>query len=187
MKKPLLVAGLLLAACSASAQNNVIKANIFSPFVATGSFFYEHKLNASSSMQLGAYYTNWDVESTGLSFTGFGVTPEYRFYLSNTKEAMRGFYVGPFLRYQNLELKVGDTSGSSSEGRAELNTFGGGVVVGHQWIFRERFSIDTFLGPSYNGGSIVVKDGSGNSETFDSGRPFIGFGLRTGATLGFAF
>ena len=194
MKKILFASGLLLAAGTASAQNNVVKVNILSPIVKTGSFFFEHKLSASSSAQLGGLFTSWSIADTKVS--GFAVTPEYRFYLSSSKEAMEGFYVGPFVRYQNLTLSSentytsfdsnGDPTTTTSKAEASLNTFGGGVVVGRQWIFKERFSLDTFLGPSYNAGTAKAKDSSSSNATFDSGS-FSGFGIRTGITFGIAF
>ena len=161
-----------------------------------GSFFFEHKLSESSSFEIGGLFTSWSINDADTDVTGFAITPEYRFYLSNTKKAMEGFYVGPFLRYQNLTLKNtstytdfdnnGNTVTRTEESAAELNTFGGGVVVGHQWIFKQRFSLDTFLGPSFNGGSISYKTTSNGSDSIDPG-PFDGFGIRTGVTFGIAF
>lgn len=188
MKTLLIAAGLLLAAGSASAQSNIVKVNVLSPLVRTGSFFYEHKLNDASSLELGGLFTSWTV--LGTKITGFAITPEYRFYLSANKPALQGFYVGPFLRYQNLTLKAPyqayDDNGNATTQTAEaaLNTFGGGVVVGHQWVFRQRFALDTFLGPSYNGGTI--KDKSTNGGSFDTGT-FDRFGLRAGIAFGIAF
>lgn len=192
MKKLLFASGLLLAAGSASAQDNVIKVNILSPIVKTGSFFFEHKINASSSVQLGALFTNWSVDNTKI--TGFAITPEYRFYLSDSKEALRGFYVAPYLRYQNLTLSNtyqnynGSSGGyTTSPDEASLNTFGGGILIGHQWIFKQRFSLDTFLGPSYNGGTLSYKNSSGSSSgNIDAGL-FKGYGIRAGVTFGIAF
>ena len=191
MKKILFASGLLLAAGSASAQDNVVKVNILSPLVKTGSFFFEHKLSSSSSVQLGALFTNWSVADTKVS--GFAITPEYRFYLSESKEAPRGFYVAPFVRYQNLTLKNSyeayDYSNNTSQTQtdeASLNTFGGGILIGHQWIFKQRFSLDTFLGPSYNGGSLTYKSSNGSNGNLDAG-PFQGFGIRSGITFGIAF
>ena len=188
----LLATGLLLAAGTASAQNNVVKVNVLSPLVKTGSFFFEHKLSESSSFEIGGLFTSWNIGDTDV--TGFAITPEYRFYLSSTKNAMEGFYVGPFLRYQNLTLNNTstytdfDSNGNvitrTDESEAALNTFGGGVVVGHQWLFKQRFSLDTFLGPSFNGGSVSYKDN--NNGTVDPGS-FDGFGIRTGLTFGIAF
>jgi hypothetical protein len=191
MKKLLLPAALLLlAASSASAQDNIIKVNILSPLVKTGSFFFEHKLNESSSLQLGGLFTSYNIGDTDLS--GFAITPEYRYYLSDRKEAMEGFYVAPFLRYQNLTLKSTYTSyngtgtGTSQQTeKASLDTFGGGILIGHQWIFKQHFSLDLFLGPSYNGGTVKY-EGSQGTQTLDAGS-FKGFGVRSGITFGFAF
>ena len=181
----------MLAAGAASAQDNVLKVNILSPIVKTGSFFFEHKLSDNSSFQLGGLFTKWSI-TDGTEFSGFAITPEYRFYLSERKDAMEGFYVGPYLRYQNLTLLDTYTSFDSNgnpttdKQEASLNTFGGGVVVGHQWLFKERFSLDVFLGPSYNGGKLSYKDSSSSNENLDSGT-FTGFGVRSGITFGIAF
>lgn len=162
----------------ANAQRNVIKANIFSPILRTGSFFYEQAVNENSSLQLGFFYTGIKIDET--RFSGFGITPEYRLYLSESKDVLNGFYVGPFLRYQNFKLED-----ELSNDEAKLTTFGGGVLVGHQWIFKERFSLDTFIGPSYFGGSIEV-EGDADEEDF-SADIFNGFGVRIGVTFGIAF
>lgn len=52
-------------------------------------------------------------------------------------------------------------------------------------MFKHRFTLDTFLGPSHNGGSLKVTDGQA-SQTFDAGA-FQGFGLRAGVTFRVAF
>ncbi|MCB2378383.1 DUF3575 domain-containing protein [Hymenobacter sp. BT635] len=191
MKKLLLAAAIVAgSSSSALAQSNVVKVNIISPLVKTGSFFFEHKLNDNSSVQLGALVTSWKIEDT--RFSGFAITPEYRFYLSEKNPAPNGFYVGPFLRYQNLtvtdKFTYGDTNGSmqTEEVEAKLNTIGGGVVVGRQWIFKERFALDIFLGPSYNTGDLKVQTTGTDPETFDADT-FLGFGIRTGITFGIAF
>lgn len=184
MKKFLLSAGLLAGlSTTASAQTNAFKINIFSPLVRTGSFFFEHKVSEHSSAQLGALFTAWSVGETRIS--GFALTPEYRFYLSE-KPALEGFYFAPFLRYQNLSLTEPTGYASSArDDKATLSTFGGGMLAGYQLLFKRRFTLDGFLGPSYNGGSLKVE--SENSQTtFDVGT-FQGFGLRAGVTFGVAF
>lgn len=87
MKKNLIVALVFLLAggvfTSAKAQENVFKINIFSPIVKTFNVSYERKLSATSSFQLGAFYTGYSAGET--KFSGFGLTPEYRFYLSESE------------------------------------------------------------------------------------------------------
>lgn len=183
----LVATGLLLGAPTASAQTNALKVNLLSPLFRTGSFFYERKLNAASSLQLGGLVTHLGLGDTKIS--GFAITPEYRRYLSNEKQALEGFYVAPFVRYQNLGLSLQTTAddGTSATAKAVLNTIGGGVVVGHQWLYRQRVTLDTFFGPSYNSNFMKIKATGGDaSASFDVGT-FQGFSLRTGITLGVAF
>jgi hypothetical protein len=179
MKKNLTIALILFlsggAFMTAKAQDNVVKINIFSPIVKTFNLSYERKISATSSFQLGGFYTGYS--TGGTKFSGFGVTPEYRFYLSES-EAPAGVYVAPFLRYQNFKLTEDEFD---SEGT--LSMFGGGLVIGKQWIFKEKISLDIFIGPQYSAGDVKVESGA---DTFDTD-VFDGFGIRTGLTLGFAF
>ncbi|MBL7871831.1 MAG: DUF3575 domain-containing protein [Cyclobacteriaceae bacterium] len=169
---PLLFFGLSLAGV---AQENVFKINIFSPVVKTLNVSYERKLSATGSFQLGFFYTGYSTDGT--KFSGIGITPEYRFYLSET-EAPQGVYVAPFIRYQNFKLEE-----ESTNDKGTLSMFGGGLIIGKQWIFKEKISLDIFIGPSYSSGNVKVDSGQ---DSFDTG-VFDGFGVRTGVTLGFAF
>jgi hypothetical protein len=160
-------------------RSNAFKVNIFSPVVKSGSFFYERKVNNTSSAQLGGGFTAYKADE--LKISGVFFTPEYRFYLTN--QAMNGFYVAPFLRYQNL--KIEDTeSDPAHPNKAKLTTFGGGLVAGRQWMFKDIVTLDIFIGPSYNSGDLKVTSGS---EVADIPGVFNGFGVRTGLTLGIAF
>lgn len=157
------------------AQERAIKVNILSPIVRTVSVFYENAVSDQSSLQIGFYYTGASISET--KFRGFGITPEYRFYLSETS-AIEGFYIAPFLRYSNLDISEGI---SGDEGT--LSSIGGGLVIGRQWVFKEKVTVDLFIGPQYVNGSLKVTNGEGGS--FDTG-VFDGFGVRPGVTIGFA-
>lgn len=161
----------------AQSKSSVIKINILSPVVRTLSAFYEKPLSETSSFQLGLQYTG--ARLVGIRYSGFAITPEYRFYLSKTTDAPNGFYVAPFLRYQNLTVRDVDLTTSGTD--AKLNTFGGGVLVGRQWLFgrSENVALDLFIGPSYNAGSV-------NGDDIDVSSGFNGFGLRFGLALGLA-
>ncbi len=163
---------------SAQGPQNVLKLNIFSPIVSTISVSYERALSTQNSAQLNIFYTGASVGDT--RFRGLGITPEYRFYLSENKDAPAGFYVGPFLRYQNFNV-----SDELSTAEGSLSTFGGGVLIGGHWLFKEKFSLDTFIGPSYASGNLSVEDNA-SEESFDIGF-FDGFGVRFGVTIGYAF
>jgi hypothetical protein len=179
MKKAFLACALFAGVLSANAQKqNVFKVNIFSPVAKTGSFFYERALNAKSSAQLGVGFTAYN--KNDIKISGIFFTPEYRFYLSTNHEAPTGFYVGPYLRYQNLKI---EEKASGSNGEAKLTTFGGGLVAGRHWIFSDIVSLDIFAGPNYNSGDVKVT--SGNVTEVPTS--FKGFGARVGVTLGLAF
>jgi len=83
------------------AQSQVIKINFLSLIVKTLNVSYEKVLETDNSIQLGVFFTGASIGDTKL--TGFGITPEYRFYLSET-ESPEGVYVAPFLRYTNFDM-----------------------------------------------------------------------------------
>lgn len=176
----------------AQAQQNAIKLNIFSLAVGTFNASFEHAINDNHTAQLGFYYLGYKTGSGTYktSFSGIGITPEYRIYFD---EALSGWYIAPYLRYQNYTLKQDyddyDTNGNYigvATAKGTLQTFGGGVIAGHQWLLGEHFTIDMFLGPGYNGGSVKVTDGDENQANFSTGL-FDGFTIRWGVTFGFAF
>ncbi len=175
------------------AQENAVKLNIFSLAIGTYNVSYERALNDMNTAQLGIFYLNWGMGSGDYktSFTGLGITPEYRHYFD---QSLYGFYVAPFLRYQNYTLKqdyddYDDVTMTTTTGTAKgtLQTFGGGVIAGHQWCLGEHFTIDMFLGPSFNAGAVSVSDDSDDPDYQFSTGAFDGFGVRWGMTFGFAF
>ena len=175
MKKLIILAIVLFTGAATYAQSNALKINLLSPIVKTFNFQFERVISETGSLQIGFFYTGYSPE--GISFNGFGVTPEYRVYLGDDA-APDGFFVAPFFRYQTFNMKDAD---SGDEGT--FSSLGGGVIVGRQWIFKEVVTFEAFLGPKYSSGNVEVTSGT---DTFDTG-VFDGFGLRAGITLGFAF
>lgn len=160
-----------------NAQSNVIKFNIFAPIVKTANFQYERAFG-NKSFQLGLFYTAFSPETT--EFSGFGITPEFRFYLSETP-APAGFYAAPFLRYQSFTIEETDPDFAA---KGTFSAFGGGLIIGKQWIFKERVALDLFIGPTFNSGKVEAE--SGDSGDLDAGT-FDGFGVRFGVCFGLAF
>lgn len=180
MKKILLAATVLFVGITAVSaqkvsQENNFKVNIFSPLVRTASVFYERKLGASTTGQLGFFYTGYSIDN--LKLRGFGITPEFRYYASQDKGAMNGFYLAPFVRYQNYTL-------TEDANKGEFTSFGGGLLIGNQWMLKGGLNIDLFIGPSLSSGTIKVKSGTDN---FDLPFGIEGFGIRSGLTVGIAF
>jgi hypothetical protein len=165
---------LLFPSAFSQDKNNNLKINIFSPIAKTLNLQYEHKLTADQSFQFGAFYTGYS--SVGTSLSGIGLTSEYRFYLTN--EVFNGVYIAPYLRYQNYTL----TDDQNDKGT--LTTFGGGLIFGRQWLFKDKITFDIFIGPSYNSGFTKVTAGTNN---FQYNGSINGFGVRGGVCFGFAF
>ena len=161
-------------------KKNIIKVNLFSPIVRTASIFYEREVSETVSAQLGFFYTGASIDDT--EFRGFGITPEVRFYLSD-KGTPEGFFIAPFVRYQNFNLTIEDAD-LQIDSEADLTGIGGGLLIGGQWVFKDVVSLDVWGGPSYSSVSIDVT--SGDEDDFSLGS-VDGFGVRFGVTLGFAF
>ena len=183
MKNIFFTLGLLgCTTLAAQAQTSALKLNLLSLPVKTASLFYEHKTNDMASFQIGAAYTSYSVSDT--KFSGIAITPEYRFYI--TGEALQGFFIGPYLRYQNYNLSSTDFyygSGTTSTSEAKLSTFGGGINLGYQWVFKQHIVLEPFLRLGYNAGSVKTTSGNGN---FDSGS-FNGGSYLPGLNFGYAF
>jgi len=156
----------------AATEKNVIKVNSLALIIRTGAVFYEREISDLTSAQLGIAYLNYKISDTHLD--GVIITPEVRFYIR--KNALDGFYIGPYLRYNNYGF-----DDNSSTGKYEA--FGGGVSFGRQWIFKKGFVIDVFFGGHYTSSTVKLTTGT---ETPDLTR-IEGFSIRTGFSLGFAF
>jgi hypothetical protein len=158
-----------------SVDKNVLKINTLSLFLGTGSIFYERKVSDMSSAMMGVGYLSFKFGDT--KFTGLILTPEYRIYVK--KNAIDGFYVAPYLRYQNYTLK-----NDAESAKGTLSNMGGGVAFGRQWITDSGFTMDLFFGGHYGSGKLSVDSGSSTSFNTDN---FNGFKTRMGFALGFSF
>lgn len=156
-------------------EKNVLKVNTLSLLLGTGSIFYDRKISDMTSAQLGVGYLNYKFTDT--RFTGLILTPEFRIYPK--KNAIDGFYIAPYFRYQEytLENKTAGAKGS-------LTSFGGGLLFGRQWIMKSGFTMDLFFGGHY--GSASAKATSGSTDSFNTDL-FSGIRPRIGFSLGFAF
>lgn len=155
-------------------EKNVLKVNTLALIIGTGSIFYERKISDMTSAQLGFAFLSYKFGDT--RFTGLILTPEYRIYPKNS--AIDGFYIAPFLRYQNFTVK-----NTSTDGKGTLTSIGGGVDFGRQWILAKGFTMDLFFGGYYSSSKVKVNSGT---DSFDTSN-LTGFRPRIGFSLGFAF
>lgn len=180
MKKSLI---LLLAIFSsgigitnAQLKSNVIKTSLVSPFLSTYVLAYERALNEDMGVQMGFYYSG--ASTLGANFSGFSLTPEFRYYLSEEKVAPNGAFIAPYLRYQNFTID--EDSGTAS---ATFTGIGGGLLIGVQRIFKETISLSAFIGPAYISPTVEYEDPE--NQFFDRGAG--GFWARAGINVGVAF
>ena len=182
MKKLVLLTAFTAVLLSSKAQEgghkNAIKLNPLSLIFATGNVAYERAVGAKSSLQLGVFFSGFKLSD--LKYSGFGVTPEFRFYFAGSGEALNGVYVGPFARYQNFTIKIED----DVENKTTYSSIGGGAVIGWEKSWASGFVLDLFVGPAYNSGKF---ENEGDEDEFNVKAGIDGFGIRTGITLGFSF
>lgn len=190
MKRQLLISVILFgSAAAAQAQSNVVKLNTVSLALKTGSFFFEHQVNSDHSLNLGLFVTNYSSSSSVFNhktqWTGFGLTGEYRTYTGG--EALHGFFIGPYLRFQNYNYTetFSFSGGTPVEDKATLTTFGGGGVLGWQGLIKNRFSIEPFLGLGYAAGDVDNLDDNHGTLTVQNG--IRGVEVRVGLNVGIAF
>jgi hypothetical protein len=153
-------------------EKNVLKVNTLALIIQTGAVFYEREISDVTSAQLGLAYVNYTLDETKLD--GFGITPEMRFYIR--KNALDGFYIGPYLKYNSFGFDDGSSAG-------RYKAFGGGVSFGRQWIFRKGFVIDVFFGGHYTNANFELTSGTEPPDL----TKIEGFKVRVGFALGFAF
>lgn len=175
------------------AQKNNFKVNLVPAVWGEIRLGYERVLGENQSFQLNFgmmvphelptfIYDEADVEDYGGTadlqnkISGFSVSGEYRFYTSSSKDAPRGFYVAPFLKYNKYKIETSagfgyeatveeyldltpeqqETATFNGLGYdldvtgnfdAELRQMGLGLMIGYQWLIADRISIDwTFFG-----------------------------------------
>ena len=179
MKKVIfLFIGILFLGMNLNAQKrNVIKTNLFSPIIRTGHLIYERALNDDMSLQLGFFYTGYKDKDTDATLSGWGITPEFRYYLSENKPAPAGIYLAPTARYN--KFTISDDAGDE----AELSAFGFSINFGAQMILKDIVAIDAFIGPSYNFRDFKETIGEVESPIQEAN----GFGIRIGLCIGLAF
>jgi hypothetical protein len=89
------------------------------------------------------FYPN-DATYTDLKFSALTLTPEFRYYV---KEAMRGFYIAPYLRYRQVNLDFGypiPSNGVLTSGvfNGNFSAYGGGLMIGVHQHLGNNFSLD---------------------------------------------
>jgi len=122
---------------------NAVKTDLFSWMLNIGVLKYERVFSENSSVQLGFFYS-WDFptyEDDIYNATGFAITPEFRYYLSNKNPAPRGIYLAPNYRYQKLE-----TENLEENSEATVITNSIAINLGYQLVLKDLFLVEAWAG-----------------------------------------
>ena len=171
------VAFLLISSGLLAQKMNNVKTDLFSPIIRTYVLKYERAFTEDISGQLGFFYTGYRPGDSESVLSGYGITPEFRFYLSESP-APDGFYLSPNFRYMKVSAydEVTDEEGS-------LTSLGFALHLGGQWILKDVVAVDIWLGPSYN-----FREVTANEQEVEFGiAEANGFGIRIGLAIGIAF
>lgn len=158
MKKILPVVILLFITVVGSAQNNVVKLGVLNIAYGDYNIAYERVINEKSSINLtvGFWKPSLDLAPINEAIksnegiwiqelrSGKNIALDYRFYTGDV--APKGFYLGPYLRYWDLELLLGDVvKPNNFDVTTNLKSIGAGVQFGYQWIIAKTVSIDWYF------------------------------------------
>lgn len=180
---------------------HIVKVNFLSPFVLTANAAYEHFLSPKISVQLGAYYNSFTLRDQDFywftlplaRYRSFAITPEVRYYTGDAaRTKLNGFYLAPFLRYQNSGIRISPEQQEKNDPliplketyKGNLHTFRLGGVAGYKFIIGQHLSLEIFAGPNIR----VAQWLKANVDTYQA-ETFLPFGflLRSGMTIGYAF
>lgn len=180
-------------------RSNVIKINLLSPVYSNLSLFLQHAYAEDKSLQIGISYMSFsgifgtesnDPWNENERTRMFVITPEYRYNL--TGMFLEGMYVGTFTRYAQMtyDFDNADVFGTKHY-TYNYKMLGLGVTLGMQLLYRNRVSIEGFIGPVYTILLNETNTGYGNSTlNISESIPILfvrGYGLRAGMTVGYAF
>ncbi len=160
-----------------STKKNILKTNILGFIGSYYSLSYERVLTPKTSLQFtGGYIDKFLSASmtinssyTKTSSSGYFGLVEYRYYASSSGSP-KGFFIAPFARFQQITLTYESNISSSSTNPNTPNKYSNshpmfnlGFVVGGQWIFGEKVSLDVWGGPeAYSTNQVTLRDNNNN-------------------------
>lgn len=176
----------------------LFKFNPLSAMVLTGNFSTEYALNdylsAEAGFLIGGLPQTVAPEDNPLRWRGY--TLGIRLY--PRREGLNGYFFAPYLRLRTLTVVYTGAAydpdvqaNRTSEIRERVVDFGGGAVLGRQWVFNESWSLELFIGPQFsrsnNRPRISCEECDGDEQVAENNLPreIGGLGVRAGLTLGF--
>lgn len=158
MKKIILLSLILSITYLVNAQKNVIKMGLPNFLYGDINVGYERLLSSKNSVSLIVGYWNPEIGVSGINNilkqedgiwikefqSGKNIALDYRIYPA--EKALSGMYFGPYLRYWDLSLVMGDeVEPNLFDVETQLKGIGLGFQFGIQWIIAKRISIDWYI------------------------------------------
>ena len=185
---------------------NVIKLNPLSLFATTLNIKYERRISQRFSGQIGFHIgqprSKYRADSLerGIRYFFVGIAPEFRYYIAFNRIANpKGLFVASFARYtfvkehySSFGIEPGIPGLLVGNARLERHVVSLGFLLGYQFMFKKKVSLDVFIGPQYNSSSTKREFACSvcSANAYTVGRPGIrydGVGLRSGIAVGYAF
>lgn len=137
MKKLIISTVLALFSTGLYAQQNVVKAGLY---LGNSGLQYERAIGERISIlgQMGYASIPTRVASNDSKSTGVGYYAEVRYYLSKTARLMRGFHIGPYYTFLNVDDK--------NDNDLNTNLSSIGAVGGYQHVFGNGMVLGASLG-----------------------------------------
>ena len=158
-----------------------VKLNLFALPLRNFSLQYEYAFHKNMSGALGARLMlpysidlsdqfnsddNFEAKLGKFKFIGYALTPEFRFYPGKKQkhQAPHGFYIAPYARFTNFTINTTVTipsepallfAGGPVDTRINYTGFGGGLMFGAQWVFKNGISLDWWITGAHYGYSKV--------------------------------
>jgi hypothetical protein len=171
---------MVLPLCVGAQKRVALKFNMTSPIAKTFNVAGEWAFSERFSGQVVYFKTNdfpITIKNTEHVLSGWGFTPEARIHAF--PQRLKGFYVGPYLRFRYLEWEI-----PSKDASANVNSVTGGFTVGYQAVIKNILILDFFVGPSF--GSHAIKVSQGVIDDFKLTTLTTPVGIRSGIAIGVA-
>ena len=175
----------------APSYRNIIKIDPIRFFSSTFQLSYERLVDKDKSLNFSAGLIYKDTESE--SVNGFRGEFQFRYFILEREiyNPARKIYFAPFIFDQYVDVinrNYYNSSGMQEQYSYKTNAFGGGIVMGVNWVFSKRFVIDAFLG----GGVRTSNMDKNNNVYYTNNNGIMDYGYkgifpRVGLDLGFTF
>lgn len=173
-------------------RRNSVKINPFGAFASAIPLSYERIFcEGKFSVVAGGSIINNKSGSgqTTYNNSGYTITPEIRHYFYADQNLPAKLYAGAYFNYEEHTNTSLDRLNTAIDGHAFGR--GGGIMFGNQWISRNGFTVDFYIGPGYmsynRSEEYDINLGKGGLLSSLSGSKNTGTKVRFGFSLGISF